>query len=68
MPLYYVNTQSQANGDHEVHTDICNYLPAPQNRESLGYHASCASAVAAARRRYHRADGCAWCSPACHRR
>ena len=32
MSSYYVNTNAQANGDHEVHTSGCSYLPAPENR------------------------------------
>ncbi|HEV7227739.1 hypothetical protein [Brevundimonas sp.] len=68
MPSYYANTNPQANGDHEVHTDSCRYLPSPQNRDPLGYHLTCQLAVAEARRRYRRADGCYWCCTACHKR
>lgn len=68
MATYYVNTNAQANGDHEVHTDMCQHLPAPQNRDYLGFHLTCQPAVAEARRRYLRADGCYWCCNACHKR
>lgn len=63
---YYVNTNAQTNGDHEVHAASCNWLPAQQHREYLGDFAHCAPAVAEARRTYRRANGCYWCSRACH--
>lgn len=66
MPNYYVNRNAQSNGDNEVHEDACNQGAALPNRVALGYHASCVSAVAMAKRTYPRANGCAYCSPACH--
>ncbi|MDD4910499.1 MAG: hypothetical protein PHR44_07485 [Candidatus Omnitrophica bacterium] len=68
MAQYCVNKQAQANGDHEVHNYSCNWLPEPENREPLGNFASCHGAVQEAKRRYSRADGCAYCCPECHRR
>lgn len=68
MPNFCVNTKAQSKGDHEVHdlatTKGC--LPAPYNQESLGFHSSCDGAVAEAKRRGYRADGCARCCPSCH--
>jgi hypothetical protein len=64
---YYVNTRAQSNGDNEVHTSSCGYLPGESNREYLGDFASCSPAVSEAKRRgYRRANGCYWCSRACH--
>ncbi|MDQ1193881.1 hypothetical protein QE419_002647 [Brevundimonas vesicularis] len=63
---YYVNTNAQSNGDNEVHTSSCNYLPGEINRRYLGDFTSCVPAVAEARRYYRRANGCFWCSRACH--
>lgn len=69
MPLYCVNTQPQNNGDHEVHRiDTCPTLPHPSNRQSLGSHDNCYTAVAQAKLTYPSADGCAHCCPACHKR
>ena len=71
MPNYIVNTNAQSNGDNEVHVSPkqshnCNY-PASQNRESLGYHETCVSAVQEAKRRgYKKANGCFWCARPCH--
>ena len=45
MDYYYVNKKAQTNGDHEVHTSACSYLPATENQKLLGYFASCADAV-----------------------
>jgi hypothetical protein len=67
VPYYCVNTNPQPNGDHEVHdTGTCSRLPLPLNRLDLGFHLGCHSAVAEARRSYARANGCYWCSIACH--
>jgi hypothetical protein len=63
---YFVNPHSQANGDNEVHVKSCQYWQTFML--SLGEHASCATAVALAKRSYPRADGCKYCSPSCHRR
>lgn len=68
MPHYIVNTNSQPNGDHEVHrTDNCTRLPLPHYQEALGWHQGCASAVAAAKAKgYRTANGCYYCSSECH--
>lgn len=61
---YYVNDRAQANGDHEVHKEGCIYMPS--SKTYLGKHASCASAVAAAKKIYSKSNGCRTCSTACH--
>ena len=67
MASYYVNRQAQANGDHEVHKELgCPTPAASHNRQPLGEHSTCASAVQAARRYYSQVNGCAHCAPACH--
>lgn len=66
MALYYVNKNAQSNGDHEVHKFDCSFLPSPENRRYLGDFPSCRPAVAAAKKIYPTADGCAHCSPECH--
>jgi hypothetical protein len=68
MPNYCVNTQEQSNGDHEVHdlASAYNCLPATWNRRDLGYFSDCSGAVRAAKQIYSKADGCAYCAPACH--
>lgn len=66
MAKYFVNRNAQPNGDHEVHREGCRYMPLPQNRDPLGEHVMCQTAVNQARVRYPRANGCATCSPTCH--
>ncbi len=66
MASYYVNQKAQANGDHEVHTASCQYLPSEANRLYLGEFASCGPAVTAARQHYQQVNGCRTCSYACH--
>lgn len=63
---YYVNKNAQANGDHEVHTEICKWLPEPQNRLYLGDFNSCQQAVAEAKKHYRQSNGGKHCSPECH--
>ena len=68
MSKYCVNSNAQANGDHEVHNletgTWC--LPDVRNRIDLGEHPSCVSAVAAARSYVSKPNGCAYCAPECH--
>ncbi len=66
MPYYYVNKNAQSNGDHEVHTGSCSYLPDNDNRLSLGYFLNCKDAVKEAKKHYSKADGCYYCSEDCH--
>lgn len=68
MPQYYVNTNAQQNGDHEVHTDPCPYPPNAANRVDLGWHANCFGAVVSAKQRWPHAriNGCYYCCGACH--
>lgn len=66
MALYYVNKNAQSNGDHEVHTGSCSWLPAAENRIYLGSFTSCAPAVITASVHYTQVNGCYFCSRACH--
>ncbi len=71
MPNYYVNKNAQADGYHEVHVDdnTCSHPPEPINRDPLGWHADCKSAVTAAKAKYaNKADGCYYCVQACNTR
>lgn len=63
---YYVNQKAQSNGDHEVHSAKCSFMPSKKNRLYLGEFRSCRPAVRKARKRYARADGCYFCSNVCH--
>lgn len=68
MPTYCVNKDAQSNGDHEVHDVTANKwcLPALRNRQDLGYHGSCSSAVQAAKAYFIQVNGCRWCASPCH--
>lgn len=68
MPDYCVNDKAQPNGDHEVHTLNCAYVPSFVNRTALGTHVTCFGALNSARRILAQVDGCVHCSPACHTR
>jgi hypothetical protein len=66
MQKYYVNQNAQYNGDHEVHTEYCPYLPNVSNRKYLGEHSSCKPAVIEAKKTYSKSNGCKTCCPDCH--
>jgi len=66
MSKYYVNKNAQDNGDHEVHTTGCNFLPDVSNRIYLGEFTACQSAVAKAKGHYDQVNGCYFCSRECH--
>lgn len=66
MKRYCVNNIAQSNGDHEVHTMTCSYVPS--DRKDLGWHNNCASAVVVAQNYYKKSNGCYWCSRECHTR
>jgi hypothetical protein len=68
MAIYYVNKNAQSTGEHEVHKSGCSYMPDASNRQGLGEHATCQSAVKAAKAYYTKVDGCAFCSASCHTR
>lgn len=63
---YYVNKNGQSNGDHEVHTTGCSYMPLEKNRISLGTHDNCKTAVKKAKEYYSKVNGCYYCSNNCH--
>lgn len=64
--MYYVNRNTQDNGDHEVHTSSCSYLPEPANRLYLGDFSTCGPAITRAKETYSQSNGCYYCSPSCH--
>ena len=66
MKKYYVNKKVQPNGDHEVHTSDCEYLPNPENRIYLGEFSNCEDAVKEAKKHYTQSNGCYYCSNGCH--
>lgn len=64
---YYVNKNSQSNGDHEVHKEGCSYMPELANRQYLGDFSNCRDAVRESKQRhYTQSNGCYWCSKECH--
>ena len=67
MALYYMNKHAQSNGDHEVHRTGCAWMPNKENRLPLGDFSTCHGAVQKAKQFDPNADGCAHCSPDCHK-
>lgn len=68
MPIYLVNKRAQPTGEHEVHETTCSYLPSISDRQDLGWHSDCHSAVRSAKNHYSNVDGCYWCCRPCHTR
>jgi hypothetical protein len=63
---YYVNNESQFNGDHEVHIESCIYYLKIKSKTYLGEHESCKEAVRAAEKFRPQVNGCVHCCRACH--
>lgn len=67
MTRYFVHTETDDEGDHEVHKPDCDWLPKPSHRVDLGEHSHCSSAIEEAERRGFRpANGCYHCNEECH--
>ncbi|NMH87655.1 hypothetical protein [Flavivirga algicola] len=66
MTNYYANKRAQLNGDHEVHTGECLFLPHDKNRKHLGEFGNCHDAVKEAKKHYSLVNGCYYCSKDCH--
>lgn len=66
MFLYYVNTNPQTNGDHEVHASACENVPNFLNRKFLGHFATCKEAVKEAMKTYRQSNCCKTCSDECY--
>jgi hypothetical protein len=64
---YYVDKNAQPNGDHEVHTENCLFLPNSDNRKYLGKFDNCSEALKEAKKTYSIADGCYYCCEPCHK-
>lgn len=67
MKNYYVNTNRQSDGTHEVHTDGCSHPPLYAHRKDLGKFSSCKEALKKAKESYDKVDGCGYCCPECNK-
>jgi len=63
---YYVSKQAKPNGNHEIHTSDCQYLPDEKNRKYLGCYNFCRDALKEAEKYYKNVNGCIECSALCH--
>lgn len=63
---FYVNKNTQSNGDHEVHLATCSWLPEPESRQYLGDFATSQQAVCEAKKYYDQVNGCYYCCPESH--
>lgn len=72
MAEYILNKHQQRNGDFEIHrTDICPFLPEPENQIYLGDFNNGSEALKVAVQRWPQLatliDGCKFCCTECHR-
>lgn len=71
MAYFYVNSNTQSDGYHEVHNDDanCPHPPLLDNRVRIGEFDTCADAIKACRlaNPLLNIDGCAYCTN-CHTR
>lgn len=65
---YYLNSNPQRTGEHELHKEGCKYLALANRVIYIGDFLNCRSAIISARSIYStlRIDGCAFCCPECH--
>lgn len=68
MARYYVNTNAQSTGEHEVHKDGCHRMPEPQNGIYLRYFSDAKEAVREAKRYFANVDGCYYCASEAHKK
>ncbi|HEV7701853.1 MAG TPA: hypothetical protein VGO63_00180 [Candidatus Paceibacterota bacterium] len=69
MKYFCVNKNPQSypeDGEQEVHKEGCSTPPLFANRHPLGDFDNCREAVAEARKKYNKVDGCKNCIPDCH--
>lgn len=66
--LYYVNTNAQPGGEHEVHVLGCPTPAREDNRRYLGAFRTCEAALQAAAAEFGNVGGCANCLPDCRNR
>ena len=64
---YFLDENSQANGDHEVHRAGCPYLPSENSIKALGEHYSFQSAISQAQAYYTQVEACSYCRFDYHR-
>lgn len=64
---YFINNSAQYNGDHEVHVEGCRRLAMAQDVAYLGEFESASDALAVAKIRYAKADGCFYCCNSVHK-
>ena len=69
MQNYYFYIYPDINGNYEVHTENCYYLPSELNRQYIGRYSSCQAAIIAAQIAYpdKKFDGCYHCCRECHK-
>lgn len=67
---YILNSKAQTTGEHEVHKEICQYRPHPENIIHIGTYNTCHMAINAAKTRFPgvKIDGCYYCCNECHTR
>ncbi len=68
MVMHYINTNAQPNGDHEVHTETCRFLPNHENIRPLGNFPHCIAAMEIAKIHERQVNGCSHCCEPCHKR
>ncbi len=66
MKIYYLSSYAQYNGEYEVHSYDCYFLPAQENRKLLGFFQNWKDALNAAKKYQPKVDGCRFCIPECH--
>lgn len=63
---FYLSKIPQINGDYEVHTSNCMFLPKKESRIELGEYYNCGDAIDKASEDHPNVNGCYFCSRLYH--
>lgn len=66
MKRYYLNIVAEKNGDNEIHTEFCLYLPVIINAKYIGDFSESKKAIDEALKNYPNANGCKHCCSSSH--
>lgn len=67
MKNYYLSTYVKNNGNYEVHSLDCYFLPKQEHRILLGFFDDGKDALNAAKKYKSNIEGCKFCIPECYK-
>lgn len=65
---FYINKKPQQNGEHELHTGTCVFLPHETRRIDIGEYFCCNTAVEVSKNYFKKVNSCYFCLRLYHER